>query len=135
MSSYTQVFRFGHNLLVPTLIGNANTRLFLLDTGAFNNQITPKVVAEVTKVRADSRTAVEGLSGSVKNVYSADRIVLQFGHLRQENQAIVSFDLSSLSKDLGTEVSGTLGFFMLHLLDIKIDYRDGLVDFIYRPDR
>jgi len=35
----------------------------------------------------------------------------------------------------GTEVSGTLGFGMLFLLDIKIDYRDGLVDFSYDEHR
>jgi hypothetical protein len=28
-----------------------------------------------------------------------------------------------------------LGFVMLRLLDIKIDYRDGLVDFSYDPTR
>jgi len=32
-------------------------------------------------------------------------------------------------------VSGILGFTLLHLLDIKIDYRDGLVDFEYNPRR
>jgi len=28
-----------------------------------------------------------------------------------------------------------LGFAMLRLLDIKIDYRDGLVEFTYDPNR
>ena len=36
---------------------------------------------------------------------------------------------------LATEVSGVLGFQMLRLLDIKIDYRDGLVDFNYDAKR
>ena len=35
----------------------------------------------------------------------------------------------------GTEISGILGFTMLRLLEIKIDYRDGLVDFHYDPKR
>ena len=38
-----------------------------------------------------------------------------------------------MSDRLGTEASGVLGFTTLHLLDIKIDYRDGLVDFSYDP--
>jgi hypothetical protein len=33
MQSYTQVYRFGHILLVPTRIGDSAPRLFALDTG------------------------------------------------------------------------------------------------------
>jgi hypothetical protein len=45
----------------------------------------------------------------------------------------MAFDLTSISQSAGTEVSGILGFTLLHLLDLKIDYRDGLVDFEYKP--
>jgi len=31
------------------------------------------------------------------------------------------------------EISGVLGFFTLHLLEIRIDYRDGIVDSTYKP--
>jgi hypothetical protein len=31
----------------------------------------------------------------------------------------------------GTEISGVLGYETLLLLDVKLDYRDGLVDFEY----
>jgi hypothetical protein len=41
--------------------------------------------------------------------------------------------LSSLSQNAGTEVSGILGFITLNQLDVKIDYRDGLVDFVFKP--
>lgn len=44
---------------------------------------------------------------------------------------MTSIDTKGTSDDIGTEVSGFLGFIMLRLLDIKIDYRDGLVDFTY----
>ena len=135
MKSYTQVFRFGHNLLVPTSIGDAPVKLFLLDTGAFSNLISTSAATDVTKVHGDPRTTVKGLSGSVKNVYRADKAIIRFGHLRQENQDLLAFDLTQISDRMGTEVSGILGFAMLHLLDIKIDYRDGLVDFSYDPKR
>jgi hypothetical protein len=68
-------------------------------------------------------------------VYSADKATLVFGHYAQKNQDIVTFDLSNISRRMGTEVSGTLGFAMLHMLQIKIDYRDGLVDFVYDSKR
>lgn len=133
MKSYTQAYRFGHMLLIPTLIGEIPSKLFLLDTGALTNFITPTAAREVTKVHGDPRMTVKGLSGTVKNVYSADRAILRFGHLRQENQDLLALDFTHQSDHVGTEISGALGFTLLRLLDIKIDYRDGLVDFSYNP--
>ena len=135
MQSYTRIFRFGHMLVVPTAVGDVQGKLFLLDSGADMNYIAPAAAREVTKVHGDSNTIVHGLSGSVKNVYRADKAILQFGHLRQENQDLVAFDLTHMSDEVGTEISGTLGFVMLRFLDVKIDYRDGLVDFAYDPKR
>jgi len=134
MKSYTPVYRFGHDLLVSTKVGNSGEKLFLLDTGAIDNMISPEAAREVTKVARDD-TRVKGISGSVNKVYTANKAVLQFGHLRQENQDMLAFDLTSMSEGAGTEVSGTLGFTLLRLLEIKIDYRDGLVDFNYDPKR
>lgn len=137
MKSYTQVYRFGSDLLVATQIGKSSIlpKLFLLDSGGFSNLISPAAASEVTKVHLDNDTTVKGISGTVKNVYSADKALLQFGHLRQENQDLVAFDLTHLSEDVGTEVSGILGFALLRILDVKIDYRDGLVDFAYDAEQ
>jgi hypothetical protein len=60
---------------------------------------------------------------------------LRFGHLQQPNLGILTLDLSTLSRHTGTEVSGLLGFEMLRVLEVKLDYRDGLVDFEYDPKR
>jgi len=137
MKSYTKVYRFGHMLLVPTFIGEDNVppRLFLLDTGAFDNQVTPAAVQEVTHVHDDSLTTVQGVAGSVNKVYRAGRALIRFGRLQQHDQDLVAFDLTHISDGVGTEISGLLGFQMLRLLDIKIDYRDGLVNFEYDPKR
>jgi tetratricopeptide (TPR) repeat protein len=135
MQSYTRIFRFGHNLLVPTSIGKVPQKLFLLDTGALTNFISPAAAREVTKVRGDSDMSVEGVSGRVDQVYSANKTVLTFGHLRQENQDMTAFDTQPISDSIGTEVSGFLGFTLLRMLDIKIDYRDDLIDFQYDAKR
>ena len=76
---------------------------------------------------------VRGMSGSVSKVYTADKATLQFGRYAQENEDVVALDLANVSNQTGTEVSGILGFRMLRILQIKIDYRDGLVDFVFDP--
>jgi predicted aspartyl protease len=135
MKNYTKVYRFGHQLLVSTLLGDAPPKLFLIDTGGNFNLISLDAAREITKVHSNPDMRVKGLSGSVNNVYRADKAVLQFGNLRQENQDITAFDLTHLSDRTGTEISGVLGFATLRMLDIKIDYRDGLVDFSYDAKR
>ena len=62
-------------------------------------------------------------------------VKLQFSHFLHERQQLVSFDTSRMSNDTGTEIAGILGFAMLRLMDVKIDYRDGLVDFQFDPNR
>jgi predicted aspartyl protease len=134
MQKYTPIYRFGHELLIPTKIGDTDPKLFLIDTGAFSNLISSSAAREVTKVHDDSYMHIRGISGSVKDVKSADKVTIQFGHFRQQNEDVISFDLAPISRDTGTEVSGILGFVMLRMLTMKIDYRDGLVDFDYKPN-
>ena len=77
---------------------------------------------------------VRGLNGRVRDVYRADDVSLAFAHFVQR-KSLLAFDLTNVSDSAGTEISGTLGFGMLYLLNIKIDYRDGLVDFSFEPNR
>jgi tetratricopeptide (TPR) repeat protein len=131
MKEYTPIFRFSHALLIPTRVNDSAPMLFLIDTGAFDNTITPEAAKQVTKISRDDYMKVKGLSGEVKDVYRAREANLQFAHFKQDREGLVTFSMDHLSNGFGTEISGTLGFRMLIMLDIKIDYRDGLVDFIY----
>jgi tetratricopeptide (TPR) repeat protein len=135
MVSWTKVFRFGHAILVPTSVNESKPMLFGLDTGAFTNILSLRAGRQVAKVSSDYRDRVGGLNGEVNKVYSAEKATLTFGHFRQSNQGIVTLDLSNVSRQTGTEVSGFLGFAMLGRLELKLDYRDGLVDFEYDPKR
>jgi tetratricopeptide (TPR) repeat protein len=135
MKSYTPVLRFGHMLLIPTRVNDAPPKLFLLDSGAFSNTISPAAAREVTQVYGDSDIVVKGLSGKVNDVFRGKDLTLSFGHLKQRNQDIIAFDTSALSEGAGAEVSGMLGFNLLRILDTKIDYRDGLVDFEFDSNR
>jgi hypothetical protein len=122
----------GHILLMPTSVGDTAHGLFALDTGASTNSISPALARQVSTVR-DSRVPVNGMSGRVQNVYSADQTTLQFGRFRQTHEDIVTFDVHGLSKDLGVEVSGFIGFPTLKKMKLLIDYSSGRVDFEYKP--
>jgi len=134
MANWTKVFRFGHTVLVPTFVNDSPVMLFGLDTGAFANILSLREGRQLGKVNSEDSLRVHGLNGEVNKVYSA-KATLRFSHLRQPSMDVVTLDLSRESRRLGTEVSGFLGFAMLRVLEIKLDYRDGLVDFEYDPKR
>ena len=132
MKSFAPVFRFGHSLLISTKVSDSGPVWFLIDTGATQTMIARDFAQQVTKVHTDTNTTMKGISGKVKNVYTADRFVLGFAGYRQKNEDAISVDLGGLSKSIGTEVSGILGLPVLSLFVVKIDYRDGLVDLDYQ---
>ena len=135
MKTFTPILRFGHDLLLWTQLNDLPPKLFVLDTGAFANIISPSAAAEVTKVSSDSSRTVKGINGAVKDVFRADEFTLKFANLRQKSRDVVALDTTGQSASIGTEISGFLGFAMLRVLEIKIDYRDGLIDFEYNPNR
>ncbi len=135
MADWTKVFRFGHTILVPTSVNDSKEMLFGLDTGSFTNLLSVRAGRLVSKVSSDDRMRVHGVNGAVDKVYRADKATLRFGHFQQPNLGIVTLDLATLSRHMGTEVSGFLGFAMLRQLELELDYRDGLVNFKYDPKR
>lgn len=137
MHNYVQAFRLGHYLLIPTTIDDRAQKLFVLDTGSFDNTISTAAAQEVTKIHRAPRIDVKGMNGSVKKVYLADRVTLDFGHLRQTVPNMVAIDMTGTSRAAGTEISGTLGMVMLRLIKVRLDYRDALADFQYvqKPPR
>jgi tetratricopeptide (TPR) repeat protein len=135
MANWTKVFRFSHIILVPTSVNDSKPMLFGLDTGALTNTLSLRAGRQIAKVSSDYRDRVNGLNGEVNRVYSSDKATLTFGHFRQANEGMITLDLSAVSRQTGTEVSGLLGFAMLRRMELKLDYRDGLVDFEYDPKR
>ena len=133
MKNYSQVLRFGHMLLVPTWVNDEKiAKFFLLDSGDFTTEMSLNAAKSVAKVHADSQIHVKGVSGKVNEVYTADRATLTFAHLRQPTEDVLVLDLKHLSDNVGTEVSGIIGFTTLRFLNIDIDYRDGLVFMQYQ---
>jgi tetratricopeptide (TPR) repeat protein len=135
MKSWSPVFHFGHQLLIETEVNDSKPMLFLIDTGAWTTSLSTRTAHQVTKINSDPWTHIRGVSGTVAKVYRADKATLRFSRFSKDDQDVVTFDLSNLCRDTGTEVSGILGFEVLGMLHVKIDYRDGLVDFTYDPPK
>jgi tetratricopeptide (TPR) repeat protein len=132
MTYWTKFFHMGHLVLLPTSVNSSDPVLFGLDTGAAVNCLSIHAEKQINS-SAENRVRFRGLSGEVDKAY-ATQSVLVFAH-SQWKTGILTFDLSNVSRHAGTEVSGLLGFGLLRQLEVMLDYRDGLVNFIYDPTR
>ncbi len=135
MRNYTPFFRFGHDMLIPTKIGSAEPKLFVIDSGATTSFISPQVAKEVTQVSADLDYGIVGISGKTDSAKRAQRTVMQFGHVSQEHLNMMAFDMAPISRSIGVEIAGFLGYTALGFMQMDIDYRDGLVNFTYDPKK
>ena len=133
MQDWTRIFRSGHFLIFPTSIGKAPVKLFVMDTGASLNLISPDAAREVAHVSSDDQMKVKGISGDVKNVFGTGAISITFAHVRQESYGMTAIDTSGISRSTGVELSGFIGYPTLRELTITIDYRDNLVHVTYSP--
>jgi tetratricopeptide (TPR) repeat protein len=71
MKDYTKIFLVGRDMLIPTRVNDSDAKLFLIDTGSFDDTLSPAAAKEVTKLSRDENTQVTGLNGNVKEVYRA----------------------------------------------------------------
>ncbi len=72
---------------------------------------------------------MSGASGVVNSAFIADDAPLHFARVNRSDR-ISTLDLHSVSKDLGIEISGQIGFSAMENMKLTIDYRDGLVQFV-----
>jgi tetratricopeptide (TPR) repeat protein len=125
---FSQAFAFGHLLLLWTQADNKVAGLFVIDSGANLSTISPEPAQQLRQMRP-LNSRVTGMSGGVNSAFIADNVNLQLGNMRRQNQRIITVDLHSVSKNLGTEISGQIGFNTLENMRLLINYRDGLVGF------
>ena len=78
---------------------------------------------------------VKGVSGTVRDVFEADKAELQFGRFRQNNLGLTSINLNNMPEHQEVRMSGILGIQVLPLFRLTLDYRNGLVNFDYILDR
>jgi tetratricopeptide (TPR) repeat protein len=131
MKNFTPVYRFGHWLLIPTVVNNVPEGLMALDTGDGSMSLSYEAAKTVTHARQDTETIMKGLSGKVEKLAVGGNVDVGFARIRVPVNDIFVMDNSTWTKEFGTEVSGFIGYPALHRLIFQIDYRDGLVNFIY----
>jgi hypothetical protein len=127
--AFTQTFSFGHFLLLPTEVGKKASGLFVIDSGANANTISSELARLMPEMRAFN-SPVSGASGVANSAFIADEATLRFARVKRTGERISTVDLHSISKGLGVEVSGQIGFSTMEEMKVLINYRDGLVRFV-----
>lgn len=128
---WSRVFRYGHLLFVPTTLNRKSSGLFLIDTGAVMSNVDSTFARLSTKIHDNSGMRVYGVSGDVKDVFRADRAIITFAGYRQKNIGLTSFNLNTSAEHHDVRIDGILGFSVLDLFRLTLDYRNGLVKFEY----
>jgi predicted aspartyl protease len=124
-----RVYRIGHMLMVPTSVSGSEPAMFVIDTGCSQTLIGRDFAAELAKMRSAASLPLGGLSGRIDNVDAADDLKFKFGGFSVRCLDTLSTNLKRQEEDLGMEVAGFLGFPILKLFSITLDYRNGLVKF------
>lgn len=127
--SFTPVWRLGSNLLISTVVNRASLGLFLLDTGANFSQVDATFARFSTKLYANQRMHVRGISGAVNEFFEADKAELAFARFRQPNLGLAAFNINNSPRHQELRLSGILGLPILSMFRLDLDYRNGLVNF------
>jgi len=132
MSDWVRIFRFDHLILLTGQVNDSKPLLFLLDTGAEHELLSSRSAGSITKLKTAPWIEIKGASGTASKVYRAYKIKIQSGGYFKEYAALDAVDLSNFSSSVGTTISGLLGFDFLSRMEIRIDYRDGLIKLVHR---
>ncbi len=124
-----RIYRIGHMLMVPTSVSGSEPAMFVIDTGASQTLIARDFAAELARMRSAAGMPLGGISGKISEVEAADDLKFKFGGFSVRCLDTLSVNLKRHGEDMGMEVAGFLGFPILKLFSITLDYRNGLVKF------
>jgi predicted aspartyl protease len=124
---FERVYRLGHSLLIPTSVSGSDPVMFVLDTGASQTLVARDFAAELARMRSASGMPLRGLSGKINDVDAADDLKFAFGRFSVRCLDTLSVDLRRHDEDMGMRIGGFLGFPILKMFSVTIDYRNGLI--------
>lgn len=149
----------GHQLLIPTLVNKKGPFLFALDTGVENSIYSPAMTQAELDQSRDATINLRGTSASIVKVIPKEGGVRDYpiihgaeGQLLKVSRPVkfptlryafseiadpsaVTFDLTPVSRQAHTEVSGLLGFQQLSYFIIQLNYRDARVSLVFDQNR
>jgi Aspartyl protease len=135
MKGWAPVLRFQHMLIVPTFVNNAPVKLFLLDTGSAMSLLSPSTAKEVGQMNDFTDAQLRGVNGVVRKVPMVGNVSMTFAMIKQTRRNMLIVDTGGMSRNVGAELSGIIGFPILRELVISIDYRDNLIHVVYDPKK
>lgn len=134
-TEWLHVVRVAHELLLPANLNGGPLHYMMMDTGADLTNLSLNFAKEGGKLHIADEVEFSGVSGKVKKSYALDRARLRFGNAILPPESFYAFDITSVSHNAGTEISGFVGLETLSRLTITIDYRDNLMQLKYNPGK
>ncbi len=119
--------KYSNLIVIPVRINNFITLKFILDTGAETAILTEKLYADVLKLKYVRELTINGpgVIDSIKAYVAADvSMTLDSGAILGEglNLLVLENDYLELSKNLGEEIYGIIGYDLFHRFVVEIDY-------------
>jgi predicted aspartyl protease len=117
-------------ILLQTMVNDKGPFRFVLDTGAGGTIITPALAKKLNILpdKQDKESKATGAGGDVQ-VRSASVKSLAIGKARLERLDVAIMDLTGISKAIGTDLDGIVGYNFLKQYRVTIDYRGHTVTF------
>ncbi len=132
LASYSAIGKWGA-LLIPTLVNDKRLGYFYLDTGAPSNLLNLDFAEDIANLRRVGN-AVRGIEGPTET-FLAEDVTIRIGRFVQKKRPAFAVNMKEMNRRLGFEISGLLGYSLLKMLAVTIDYRDGLINLEYAPGK
>ena len=133
MKDWSQIYRAGRDLFLPTAVNDKLIKLFLLAISSPETNVTPDIAKELSKTYEKE---VGGWGGSpTTKVTYANELTFNFAHFSQKIANVPTTDTSFISRITGMAIGGNIGVDTYYQLILHLDYRDALVKFEFIPNR
>lgn len=133
MKDWSQIYRSGRDLILPTAINDKLVKLFVLSISSPETNVAPDIAKELSKTY-EKEVGGWGGSPTIKVTY-ANELTFNFAHFSQKIANVPGADTSLATRISGMEIGGNIGANTYQQLILHLDYRDALVKFEFIPDR
>jgi tetratricopeptide (TPR) repeat protein len=120
------VWYFSNLLLVPIEVNGKFKGNFVVDTGAVTTVFSHSMAAKlgVTEDTPDAKVdvGIAGVGGTENVVLRVPDVTLKVGDTNEIFPQVVSIDLKNISRMIGTEISGVVGYDFLSKYKVTLDY-------------